>query len=234
MPLFYTPTKSDQIIELSQEESRHLSKVLRLKNGDFAEVIDGKGNLYQCRVVDNHPKKAVLEIENSRYTPSEFGVHIAAAPTKNLNRWEWFLEKACEVGIDRISPILTANAERKILKPERQERILISAIKQSLKATLPKLDELKPLGNLISENFEGKKYIAHCHPATSKMHLKKIHPKGEKALILIGSEGDFSSDEILAAEAKGFQPISLGSSRLRTETAALLACHIINLINQDE
>lgn len=231
MQLFYSATISDNQILLDEEESRHLSKVLRLKVGDNVEAIDGKGNFYSCKVLESHPKKSILSIDNKTSKAEQFGIHLAVAPTKNLNRWEWFLEKVTEIGIDQISPIKCSRSERKVLKMDRQERILISAMKQSQKATLPKLDELQDFNKFLQEDFEGKKYIAHCENSSSKMNLKVLHQKAQKALILIGPEGDFSPDEIAAAKAKGFKEISLGTSRLRSETAAIVACHTITLIN---
>ncbi len=235
MHLFYSTQITDNQIALDQEESRHLSKVLRLTNGDNAQVVDGFGNLYDCIIIEAHKKTATLKVLKKRVLNEFHGIHIAAAPTKNLNRWEWFLEKSTEIGIDHISPINTFHSERKVLKKERQEKILISAMKQSQKATLPRLDELSSFNSFIkdhkSNNEETEKYIAHCYEELPKMKLSTIHPKGKKALILIGPEGDFSLDEVLAAKEAGFKPISLGKSRLRTETAAIVACHTIHLIN---
>lgn len=231
MHLFFSNTILNKQIELDAEESRHLSKVLRLKVGDSVEAIDGKGNLYACKVLESHPKKSSLSIIETSYKEEKFNIHLAVAPTKNLNRWEWFLEKVTEIGIDQISPIKCNHSERQVLKMERQVRILISAMKQSQKATLPKLEELQDFSKFLETDFEGEKYIAHCETSSDKMSLVELHPKGKKALILIGPEGDFSPDEIASAKAKGFKEISLGTSRLRTETAAIVACHTITLIN---
>lgn len=231
MHLFYATTIQEQTIHLDPEESRHLAKVLRLKDGDRISVIDGLGNQYTCEVFHAHPKNSVLNILERKTLSEEFGVSIAAAPTKNLNRWEWFLEKATEIGIDEIYPIKSYHSERKVLKHDRQERILISAIKQSYKATLPKLSELTSFKKLIEQQFDHPKYIAHCYEEIPRVSLKQIHPRGQKALILIGPEGDFSKEEVELAIAKGFQSVSLSESRLRTETAALVACHTIHLIN---
>lgn len=229
MHLFFSNTILNDQIELDLEESRHLSKVLRLKNGDLAEVIDGKGNLFHCKVLESNSKKSRLNIEKKTFKDEQFGVHLAVAPPKNLSRWEWFLEKSTEIGIDQISPIRCERSERKILKRDRQMRILISAMKQSLKTRLPQLDELQDFETFIQKKNSERKYIAHCREELSKMNLAKLHPKGKKALILIGPEGDFTKEEILKAEAAGFDSVSLGKSRLRTETAALIACHTINL-----
>lgn len=235
MPLFYSTQISNQEILLDAEESRHLSKVLRLTDGDKVKVVDGKGNSYDCVILEAHKKNAKLLVKKQDHQHENFGIQIAAAPTKNLNRWEWFLEKSTEIGIDRISPIQSFHSERKVLKKERQEKILISAMKQSQKATLPQLDELQPFNAWLkahtNKSNEVEKYIAHCYDELPKMKLSSIHPRGKKALILIGPEGDFSKEEVKAATAAGFKPVSLGKARLRTETAALVACHTIHLIN---
>ena len=235
MPLFYSTQITEQTIELDAEESRHLSKVLRLTDGDKVKVVDGKGNSYDCTVLEAHKKNSLLRIDYKTQQHETFGIHIAAAPPKNLNRWEWFLEKATEIGIDRISPIRSFHSERKVLKNERQEKILISAMKQSKKADLPLLDELTPFNSWLKAHSDKsddlEKYIAHCYNQMPKMKLSSIHPKGKKALILIGPEGDFSKEEVLAATAAGFKPVSLSKSRLRTETAAIVACNTIHFIN---
>ncbi|MEQ8624874.1 MAG: 16S rRNA (uracil(1498)-N(3))-methyltransferase [Vicingaceae bacterium] len=235
MPLFYSTHIIDQTIELDAEESRHLSKVLRLTNGDKVKVVDGKGNSYDCTIIEAHKKNSQLRIDHREQHLEISGVHLAVAPTKNLNRWEWFLEKATEIGIDRISPIQSFHSERKVLKRERQEKILISAMKQSKKASLPHLGDLTPFNAWLKGHSEKtdelEKYIAHCYDELPKMKLSSIHPKGKKALILIGPEGDFSKEEVMAATAAGFRPVSLSKSRLRTETAAIVACNTIHIIN---
>lgn len=231
MPLFFSQDIFEDIIHLDQDESRHLSKVLRLTNGDQVQAVDGKGNYYHCVILEAHSKNAQLKIQQKETKNTSYGVHIAAAPTKNLNRWEWFLEKATEIGIDEISPLICQHSERKVLKMERQKRVLVSAMKQSKKAKSPQLNEIQTITDFLKKMPEGNKYIAHCREDLPKMKLSSIHQKGEKAVILIGPEGDFSKEEILAATAVGFKAVSLGPSRLRTETAALIACHTINLIN---
>ena len=232
MPVFYTQNISNNTIELDENESRHLFKVLRLQNGEKVTVIDGKGNQYECIISEAHPKKTQLRIENTLVKKREFGIHLAVAPTKNINRWEWFLEKATEIGIDEISPIICQHSERTNLKNDRQKKILIAAMKQSGKAQLPKLNEMIELKHFLEKNVEGNKYIAHCKNEISKMNLSNNHLKGEKAVILIGPEGDFSDEEILTATERGYKAVTLSESRLRTETAAIVACHAINLINE--
>lgn len=232
MHLFYSTQIQDQQIELDAEESRHLAKVLRLNDGEQVHVIDGKGTRFTCTIISAHPKKSLLQIDSENLSPEHFGITIAAAPTKNLNRWEWFLEKATEIGIDAIQPILSFHSERKVLKLERQERILISAMKQSYKATLPNLNELTKFDKIIKQNFEGQKFIAHCYESIPSKALKSVYEPNKNTLILIGPEGDFSEQEVHQALEAGFKPISLGKSRLRTETAALVACHSIHLLNE--
>ena len=160
-----------------------------------------------------------------------FRVHIAIAPTKNIERIEWFLEKATEIGINRVTPLLCRFSERKEIKAERLEKVMISAMKQSLKAYLPQLDELTRFNEFIQQPFDGQKYIAHCDNQHRDLLRNKVIP-GQNYLILIGPEGDFSTEEIELALKHGFQPVSLGESRLRTETAGLVACHTVNLLNQ--
>ncbi|MGL5938212.1 MAG: 16S rRNA (uracil(1498)-N(3))-methyltransferase, partial [Phocaeicola sp.] len=159
-------------------------------------------------------------------------LHIALAPTKNMDRMEWFAEKATEIGFDELTFLQCRYSERKALKEERIEKILISAMKQSLKSTKPLLNKLIPFKEFIKQPFLGQKFIAHCHGIGEKPLLKNILQPGSDALVLIGPEGDFSEEEVRLASEYGFQPISLGKARLRTETAALVACHTLNLLNQ--
>jgi 16S rRNA (uracil1498-N3)-methyltransferase len=231
MHLFYSTNISDNTISLDNEESKHLAKVLRLEMGDHVHVIDGKGTRYLCSILIAHQKATQLTILEKEVVNETYGIEIAAAPTKNLNRWEWFLEKTTEIGIDAIHPIVSFHSERKVLKKDRQERILVSAMKQSYKTKLPKLSELEKLKNFISRDFAGRKFICHCYDELPKKSLNESFKKGEKALLLIGPEGDFSKEEVELAMKKGFEPIGLGESRLRTETAAIVACHTIHILN---
>lgn len=232
MHLFYSTQIREKEIVLNSDESRHLAKVLRLQDGEEVIVIDGLGKRYHCSISSANPKKALLFINKTENIAEHFGISIAAAPTKKINRWEWFLEKSTEIGIDAIYPIVSFHSERKLLKRDRQERILISAMKQSCKATLPKLGNLDKFESILKIDFKGQKFIAHCYEEISKSNLKQVFRKGEDALILIGPEGDFSEIEVKKAIELGFTPISLGESRLRTETAALIACHSIHLLNE--
>ena len=243
MHLFYTPdilqTLSESFYTLNEEESKHCIRVLRLNIGAKVILIDGKGGWYEAEIADDNTKRCTVKIiENKK----EFGkhnnhLHIAIAPTKNIDRIEWFIEKAVEIGIDEISLLNCRNSERSIVKTERLDKVAIAAIKQSLTAYLPKLNEMMDFKKFIAsvENFAGQKFIAHCSPPLSlgeRPHLKTIYNKGCDALILIGPEGDFSTEEVRMAIDNGFKEINLGTSRLRTETAALYACTTINILNE--
>ena len=234
MQIFYIPNINGNRITLTPDESKHAVKVLRLSNGDAIQVVDGKGGFYEAEIVEAHPKNCTLEILETQkeFGKKNFHLHIAIAPTKNIDRFEWFLEKCTEIGIDEITPLLSEHSERKVIKPERLEKILVSAMKQSVKAYLPKLNQLTKFGDLLNNHFSGKKYIAHCNDG-EKMHLKNLINPEENTLILIGPEGDFSPEEVDLAKEHGFVEISLGDARLRTETAGIVACHIVNLANTE-
>lgn len=232
MQLFYLPEINDQQVTLSPDESKHAVKVLRLSEGDQLRIVDGKGGFYHATISDPNPKKCTIRIEEVQHEfgKKNFRLHIAIAPTKNIDRLEWFLEKCTEIGIDEITPILCEHSERKIIKPERLEKILVAAMKQSVKAYLPKLNELTGFKDFIQQEYGANKYIAHCYEG-EKRHLKNRVKQGEDVLILIGPEGDFSPTEVEIAQKNGFEEISLGDARLRTETAGVVACHIVNLAN---
>ena len=228
MQLFYIQNPESEII-LSAEESKHATKVLRKKEGDILNFTDGKGGFYKAKITVADTRKCRLEIISSEQKEKQhnYHLHIAIAPTKNMDRFEWFLEKATEIGIDEITPIICHHSERKVIKTERCTRILLSAMKQSLKFHLPKLNEAISLNDLIKQDFEGTKYIAHCEEG-NKTELKE-KKKEKRTLILIGPEGDFSPTEIEMALQNQFKAVSLGTSRLRTETAGIIAAHTINL-----
>lgn len=231
MQLFYTPDIA-LTAELPEEEAGHCIRVLRLAEGDEIRLTDGKGYFYRAAIRRAHPKHCEVDILESWPQPPlwPFKLHIAVAPTKNMDRMEWFVEKATEIGIDEITCLNCRFSERREIKPARLEKILVSAMKQSLKATLPHLTGMTDFKAFVTQPFEGRKFIAHCEEE-EKTPLKQAYRPGENALILIGPEGDFSPEEIALALAHGFEPISLGESRLRTETAALVACHTIHVIN---
>lgn len=232
MHLFYTPDINSQTA-LPDEEAGHAVRVLRLQSGDEVELTDGQGNFYRAEITTATPKHCLVHIiETMPQAPLWSGhLHIAMAPTKNMDRTEWFAEKATEIGFDELTFLNCRFSERKVIKTERIEKILVSAMKQSLKARLPQLNEMTDFARFVTQPFEGQKFIAHCYKGTKPL-LKEVVKSGQDALVLIGPEGDFSEEEVALAEANGFIPISLGRSRLRTETAALVACHILQMANE--
>lgn len=232
MHVFYTPDIQVSN-ELPEEEAQHCTRVLRLNIEDEITLTDGKGNFYQAEITAATNKRCQVAIKETRYQEPLWPchLHIAMAPTKNMDRNEWFAEKATEIGFDELTFLNCRFSERKVIKTERISKILVSAIKQSLKARLPKLNEMTDFHTFIQQDFEGQKFIAHCYEGEKKQ-LKEALTPGEDALVLIGPEGDFSEEEVQKAIEHGFVPISLGKSRLRTETAALVACHTLNLMNQ--
>ncbi len=234
MNLYYCPDIQTDIYNLPEEEARHAVQVLRSKVGERVQLIDGKGGFFEAEIAEIGKKFCTVRVlsKNENYGKRPFQLHIAAAPTKNIDRYEWFLEKATEIGIDKISPLLCDFSERKIIKNERLEAVTIAAMKQSYKAYKPDISELTKFSDFIKNTkFEGQKFIAHCYESEKK-HLKNIYKSGSDALILIGPEGDFSPKEIALAKQHGFTEISLSPARLRTETAAVVACHIVNLANE--
>ncbi|MBR4792168.1 MAG: 16S rRNA (uracil(1498)-N(3))-methyltransferase [Bacteroidaceae bacterium] len=232
MWLFYCPDIQTDM-ELPQEEAGHCIRVLRMKEGDRLRLTDGKGVFYDAVISGVSGKRCMVHVENSeRQAPLWSGhLHIAVAPTKLMDRNEWFVEKAVEIGVDEITFIKTDHSERDVIKMERIEKIAVSAMKQSQKATLPVLNGMTSLRSFIERGFDGDKFIAHCEPG-KKVLLQDAVAPGHNSLVLIGPEGDFSPEEIDLALKTGFKPISLGPSRLRTETAALVAVHIMNLAGQ--
>ena len=233
MHMFYIPDISGSELILGETESKHAVKILRLTKGSKVNIVDGKGGFYAAMITEANSKECRLNVlyNQQKYGGKNFRIHIAMAPTKNITRFEWFLEKATEIGIDEITPLLTEHSERKMIKSERLRKILVSAMKQSQKAYLPKLNQLTPLKEFIKSRTEDWKFIAHCnHDETP--HLKDMVKKGEDVVILIGPEGDFSPDELQNSLSLGFKEISLGNVRLRTETAGVVACIIVNLINE--
>ena len=230
MQLFYAPEISLSRYTLPEEESKHCVRVLRMGVGDELFLTDGKGTLHRCKVVNDNAKRCEVEVVESRpeYGRLPYELHVAIAPTKNIDRFEWFLEKATEVGISDIWPIECDHSERRQIKEEREAKVITAAMKQSLKAYHPTLHPLTPLRKLLTAEFDGQRYIAHCNGALSdREYLGSIVKKGGKILILIGPEGDFSPEEITFALENGFRAITLGNQRLRTETAALMATVLV-------
>lgn len=233
MQLFYAPEISFPRYTLPEEESKHCVRVLRMGVGDELHITDGQGMLHRCKVVDDNAKRCVVEIvESTQAEPLPYHLVMAVAPTKNIDRYEWFLEKATEVGVGEIYPIESEHSERRQIKHERELKVITSAVKQSLKMYHPTLHELTPFKQVVAMPFEGDKYIAHCNSTLGERpYLGKLLKKGGRMLILIGPEGDFSPEEITFAVQNGFKPISLGDQRLRTETAAVAATMIVSTIN---
>lgn len=231
MHLFYCPDITNGDYTLNEDESKHCIRVLRLKIGDLIYLTDGIGNLHKTELIDDHPKRCTIKIleVQKEYGKRPFTIHMAVAPTKNISRYEWFLEKATEIGIDQITPIICEHSERKEVKIARLERVILSALKQSLKTYLPQLSNTTKFNKFINQPFAGQKFIAYCE-GEPKL-LKNLYSPDSNVLILVGPEGDFSPQEVEQAIAAGFIPVSLGNNRLRTETAAVAACHTINLIN---
>jgi len=235
MQLFYNPilTKNTQQVTFDKTESRHIVRVLRKKEGDSVFITNGLGNLFTAKIILANDKKCLVEISNieDKPNPRNYYLHIAIAPTKLNDRFEWFLEKATEIGVDEITPIICDHSERKIVKMERMQKIIHAAAKQSLKFYFPKINEPVTFQKFIKLPFKGKKLIAHCEK-TSKNGLKSVVQKLDRTTILIGPEGDFSLKEIQQSFENSYIPISLGKSRLRTETAGIVAVHSVAFINE--
>lgn len=233
MHRFYAPDITTTML-LPDEEAQHCVRVLRLKEGEEVEVVDGKGHLHLCRILNANAKNCAVEIAGITDVKPHWGcrITVAIAPTKNMDRMEWMAEKVTEMGVDRIVPLLCRYSERKVLKTERLRKILVAAMKQSLKATLPQLDDLTPFDDFMKTLPDGQRFIAYCDPAIPRRDFVKECLPESDVTILVGPEGDFSQPEIRAALDAGFIPVSLGDSRLRTETAGVFACAAIHTINQ--
>lgn len=234
MQLFYNPDINEETTQIafSKDESRHIVKVLRKSSGDQLHIGNGKGWLFVAEITIADLKNCVASIISKSFEPSRnYKVHLAVAPTKMSDRYEWFLEKATEIGVDTFTPIICDHSERKVIKTDRFEKILQSAMKQSLHSYLPELNEAISFTDFVSQSFHGQKFIAHCEE-TERTSLKNALQPHSDVLILIGPEGDFSTNEIKLAIASGFKPVTLGHTRLRTETAAIVACHSIVFTNE--
>ncbi len=231
---FYAP-EIECSLQLPEEEARHCIKVLRTKPGSVIEVIDGKGNRYDCRLLSDDPRHASVEIvDKTPVTPAwSTYITVAVAPTKNMDRMEWLTEKLTEIGVNRIVPLLCRHSERKEIKIDRLQRIAVSAMKQSLKAMLPEISPMTPLTKFIAETNAEQRFIAYCDPSIPRRILAKEYRAGCKSVaILIGPEGDFDPREIKDVLDSGYIPVTLGDNRLRTETAALVACDTFHILNQ--
>ncbi len=233
MRLFYQPDIPEGSFFLDSEESRHCVKVLRKKEGDEIHITDGKNSFYTASIEKADSKKCTFRIIHQENAEAkDYYIHIALAPTKNLDRVEWFIEKSVEIGIDEISFIRCENSERTQLKTDRLLRKAVSAMKQSVKASLPVINELVPFEKFMPHIASyPHKFIAYV-AASPTHHLMSLPLKHNKSCVLIGPEGDFTDQEIALATQNGFEAVSLGKSRLRTETAGVVACHILNLVHE--
>lgn len=234
MQLFYNPTiePNAKTITFDREESKHISKVLRKKEGDLLLVTDGKGNRYTTEITSANSNKINAKIQKCEVEePRNYRLHLAVAPTKMNDRYEWFLEKSTEIGIDEITPIICHHSERKTIKLNRFQRVLQSAMKQSLHYRLPQLNEPISFAEFVENAEVEQLFIAHCEDQIKNPLQTMLQPK-KNVLLLIGPEGDFSPEEITVALDKNFIPVSLGDSRLRTETAAIVGCHTVAMINE--
>lgn len=234
MHLFYTPDiEEDEFFQLDEEESKHAVRVLRLNIGDEVWLTDGKGNMMKAKLIENHPKRCNLQIVNrlSNYGKRNYHLHLAVAPTKNSARYEWFLEKATEIGVDEITPIVCEHSERNLIKTDRLNKVITAAMKQSLKAYHPKLNPTIKFSELLKEKKGSKMLLAWCS-ASPKERIEKFAEPNEDILIFIGPEGGFSQREIEDAKNTDVKLVSISSSRLRTETAAIVACHSVAFINK--
>ena len=234
MQLFYNPDihEATSSFTFDKEESKHIVKVLRKSVGDVLHITNGLGWMFDAEITNADIKKCQANISNAKQHPKrEYKLHLAVAPTKMNDRFEWFLEKATEIGIDAITPILCDHGERKVIKLDRFEKILQSAMKQSLQCYLPTINELTPFNNFVNQDFEGQKHIAHCEDSDRNSLKSQLKPD-QDIVILIGPEGDFSVKEIETALQHNFIPVTLGNTRLRTETAAIAACHSVAFVNE--
>lgn len=234
MQLFYNPTISekDTSFVFDKEESKHIIKVLRKKESDILFVTNGLGFIFKTEIALASDSKCTVTILSfEKEEPSKVQLHLAVAPTKMNERYEWFLEKATEIGIQEITPIICEHSERKVVKNDRFQKIIESAMKQSLHYYIPKLNEPITYKEFIKKDFKGQKFIAHCEE-TDKKSLKEALILNENSTLLIGPEGDFSTKEIQLALENNYIPVSLGKTRLRTETAAVVACHSVALLNE--
>jgi 16S rRNA (uracil1498-N3)-methyltransferase len=234
MQLFYNPDidETTETFSFDKEESRHIIKVLRKKDSDILHVTNGLGFLFETAITLASDNKCIVEVLSITKSPEpKFRLHLAVAPTKMNDRFEWFLEKATEIGIQEITPVFCDRSERKTINLERFEKIILSAMKQSNETYLPKLNEAISFKEFVKQKNEGLQLIAHCEE-TDKKSLKEVLKPNESVTMLIGPEGDFSEKEIALALENNFQPVALGNTRLRTETAAVVACHSVVFFNE--
>ena len=234
MQIFYAPDINGDFYTLDENESRHIIRVLRMTKGTGVRLIDGKGNLYEGVIEIPDQRKCTITITGfiKDFERRNYRLHIAISPLKNTERFEWFIEKSVEIGIDEITPLVCRNTEKTAIKSERINSLIISSMKQSLKATKTILNPPCLFNEFIIREQEGIRMMAHCNDSFRRSRIPDLYSKNENAVILIGPEGDFSIDEINKAASHGFAQVHLGRSRLRTETAGVAACHSIYFINQ--
>jgi 16S rRNA (uracil1498-N3)-methyltransferase len=233
MQIFYCPQIINNSVTLSDEESAHAIRVLRLQQGDKVQLIDGKGGLFEAQITLADHRKCQVEITGAiTVAPARpFNLHIAIAPTKNMDRFEWFVEKAVEIGIDTITPLLCQRSERRVLKTDRLHKLIISTMKQAMVTQLPSLNELTGFESFIDSHSgqQENRFIAHCNDLERKL-LKDILSSAKDVIMLIGPEGDFAPCEIELAVNRGFNSVSLGQNRLRTETAGIVTCNMVGVL----
>ena len=243
MELFYSKTISEGGRTLDADESAHCVRVLRHRRGDQIHVVDGHGMLYRCTIVDDDPREVLFDVDEwvENYGSHDYVLRMAVCPPKNMDRFEWFAEKATEIGVDRITPLFGDYSERRVFKPERVERLLVSAAKQSHKGAIPRLDEALTVTEFLEQDHDGQKLICYCDEVADKIDIKDalrsadiVIPGSDREskpmiTIMIGPEGDFSRAEVALALERGWRPVSLGDSRLRIETAALVATAAVYL-----
>lgn len=234
MHVFYTPDITADTYVLSEEESKHCTRVLRLGTGAQVHLIDGRGGLYEAEIVEASKKNVTLKVMNTQleYQKRNHHLHLVVAPTKNIERLEWFLEKATEIGIDEITPVICDRSERRVVKEDRLYKVITSAVKQSLQAYHPVLNPQINLSSFLKQSNDSEKMIAHCINGQPRNYISEIVQPGQRYTILIGPEGDFTAAEIELALQSGYKPLTLGNTRLRTETAALAACFEVNYLNR--
>jgi len=234
MQIFYAPELTGDTYTLNEQESRHIIRVLRMVKGSSVKLIDGKGNLFEGLIRNPDYKKCTIDITGviRNFEKRSYKLHIAISPLKNQDRFEWFIEKSVEIGIDEITPLICKNTEKPGIKRERISNLIISAMKQSLKATKTVINDACLYNDFITRDFKERRLIAHCNASLARNKISEVYSNNEDAIILIGPEGDFSKEEIINAVANNFEPVHLGDSRLRTETAGIAACHSIYFINQ--
>ena len=236
MQLFYNPNinETSESFSFDKEESKHIIKVLRKKDTDILYVTNGLGFLFKTEITLASDNKCTVQIISfEKEASTKFRLHLAVAPTKMNDRFEWFLEKATEIGINEITPIICDRSERKVINAERFEKILLTAMKQSNVLYLPKLNNAITFKEFVKHENEGLQLIAHCEE-TDKKSLKSVLKPNTNVTLLIGPEGDFSEKEIALAIENNFIPVSLGNTRLRTETAAIVVCHSVVFVNEEE